>query len=41
VVRLMTDLVASSRCTLLMVTHSLHLASLLGRRVHLTGGRIA
>jgi putative ABC transport system ATP-binding protein len=41
VVRLMTDLVASSRCSLLMVTHSQHLASLLGRRVHLTGGRIA
>jgi putative ABC transport system ATP-binding protein len=41
VVRLMTDLVARTGCSLLMVTHSLHLASLLGRRVHLTGGRIA
>ncbi len=41
VVRLMTDLVASTGCSLLMVTHSLRLASLLGRRVHLTGGRIA
>jgi putative ABC transport system ATP-binding protein len=41
VVTLMTDLVARSRCSLLMVTHSLRLAGLLGRRVHLTGGRIA
>ena len=41
VVTLMTDLVARTRCSLLMVTHSLRLAGLLGRRVHLTGGRIA
>jgi putative ABC transport system ATP-binding protein len=41
VVTLMTDLVARTGCGLLMVTHSLHLASLLRRRVHLTGGRIA
>jgi putative ABC transport system ATP-binding protein len=41
VVKLMTDLVARTGCSLLMVTHSLHLASLLRRRVHLTGGRIA
>src|SRR5262249_2131369 len=41
VVTLMTDLVARSCCSLLVVTHSLRLAGLLGRRVHLTGGRIA
>jgi putative ABC transport system ATP-binding protein len=40
VIRLMTDLVARSGCGLLMVTHSLRLAALLDRRVHLTGGRI-
>ncbi len=41
VVTLMKELVARSHCSLLMVTHSLRLAGLLGRRVHLTGGRIA
>lgn len=41
VVTLMQELVARSRCGLLMVTHSLRLAGLLGRRIHLTGGRIA
>lgn len=41
VVRLMTDLVARTGCSLLMVTHSLRLAGLLGRRVHLSGGRIS
>jgi putative ABC transport system ATP-binding protein len=40
VVRLMTDLVTRSGCGLLMVTHSMRLASLFDRRVHLTGGRI-
>jgi putative ABC transport system ATP-binding protein len=40
VVKLMTDLVARTGCGLLMVTHSLRLASLFDRRVHLTGGRI-
>jgi putative ABC transport system ATP-binding protein len=40
VIRLMTDLVSRSGCGLLMVTHSLRLAALLDRRVHLTGGRI-
>jgi putative ABC transport system ATP-binding protein len=41
VVTLMTDLIARTGCSLLMVTHSLRLAGLLGRRVHLTNGRIA
>jgi putative ABC transport system ATP-binding protein len=41
VVKLMADLVARSGCGLLMVTHSLRLAALFDRRVHLTGGRIA
>jgi putative ABC transport system ATP-binding protein len=41
VVMLMTELVAHTGCSLLMVTHSLRLAGLLGRRVHLTSGRIA
>ncbi|MDQ8731845.1 ABC transporter ATP-binding protein [Bradyrhizobium sp. LHD-71] len=41
VVQLMTDLVKASGCSLLMVTHSMRLASLLDRRTHLTGGRIA
>jgi putative ABC transport system ATP-binding protein len=41
VVTLMTELVARTGCSLLMVTHSPRLAGLLGRRVHLTGGRIA
>ena len=41
VVTLMTELVAHTGCSLLMVTHSLRLAGLLGRRVHLTNGRIA
>jgi putative ABC transport system ATP-binding protein len=40
VVKLMTDLVARTGCGLLMVTHSLRLAGLFDRRVHLTGGRI-
>ncbi len=40
VVKLMTDLVARTGCALLMVTHSTRLASLLDRRVHLTGGRL-
>lgn len=41
VVRLMHDLVSRTGCGLLMVTHSLRLAALLDRRVHLTAGRIA
>ncbi len=41
VVRLMHDLVARTGCGLLMVTHSLRLAALLDRRVHLTGGRLS
>jgi putative ABC transport system ATP-binding protein len=40
VVKLMTDLVALTGCGLLMVTHSMRLAGLLDRRVHLTGGRL-
>ena len=40
VVKLMTDLVARTGCGLLMVTHSTRLASLLDRRVHLTGGHL-
>jgi putative ABC transport system ATP-binding protein len=40
VVKLMTDLVRRSGCGLLMVTHSMRLAALLDRRVHLTGGRL-
>jgi putative ABC transport system ATP-binding protein len=40
VVRLMCDLVGRTGCGLLMVTHSLKLAGLLGRRVHLTAGRL-
>jgi putative ABC transport system ATP-binding protein len=40
VVKLMTDLVRRSGCGLLMVTHSMRLAPLLDRRVHLTGGRL-
>jgi putative ABC transport system ATP-binding protein len=40
VVRLLHDLVARSGCGLLMVTHSLRLAALLGRRVHLTAGHL-
>jgi putative ABC transport system ATP-binding protein len=40
VVRLLRDLVARSGCGLLMVTHSVRLASLLDRRVHLTSGRL-
>lgn len=40
VVRLLRDLVARSGCALLMVTHSLHLAGLLGRRLHLTAGHL-
>jgi len=41
VVRLMHDLVSRTGCGLLMVTHSLRLAGLLDRRVHLTAGRLA
>jgi len=41
VVRLMHDLVSRTGCGLLMVTHSLRLAGLLDRRVHLTGGRLS
>jgi putative ABC transport system ATP-binding protein len=41
VVRLMRDLVARTGCSLLMVTHSLRLAELLDRRVHLTAGHLA
>ncbi len=40
VVRLMRDLVVRSGCGLLMVTHSMRLAALLDRRVHLTAGRL-
>ena len=40
VVKLMTDLVARTGCSLLMVTHSTRLAGLLDRRVHLTGGHL-
>jgi putative ABC transport system ATP-binding protein len=40
VVRLMRDLVVRSGCGLLMVTHSIRLAALLDRRVHLTAGRL-
>ena len=40
VVRLMHDLVARSGCGLLMVTHSIRLAQMLDRRVHLTAGRL-
>lgn len=40
VVTLMTGLVRHTGCALLMVTHSTHLASLLDRRVHLTGGQL-
>ncbi len=41
VVRLMHELVARTGCGLLMVTHSLRLAALLDRRVHLSAGRLA
>jgi putative ABC transport system ATP-binding protein len=40
VVRLMHDLVARTGCGLLMVTHSMRLAGLLDRRVHLTAGHL-
>ena len=40
VVRLMHDLVTRTGCGLLMVTHSLRLAGLLDRRLHLTEGRL-
>jgi putative ABC transport system ATP-binding protein len=40
VVRLLHDLVLRSGCALLMDTHSLQLAGLLDRRVHLTSGRL-
>ena len=41
VVRLLHELVTRTGCGLLMVTHSLHLAGLLDRRIHLTGGRLS
>ena len=41
VVRLMHELVARTGCGLLMVTHSLRLAGLLDRTVHLTAGRLS
>ncbi len=41
VVRLMHDLVAHTGCGLLMVTHSMRLAALLDRVVHLTAGRLS
>jgi putative ABC transport system ATP-binding protein len=41
VVRLMHDLVARTGCGLLMVTHSMRLAALLDRVVHLTAGRLS
>jgi len=41
VVGLLRDLVARSGCGLLMVTHSLRLAGMLDRRLHLSGGRLA
>ena len=41
VVRLLHELVARTGCGLLMVTHSLRLAALLDRRIHLTAGRLA
>src|SRR5258708_38553137 len=41
VVRLMHDLVARTGCGLLMVTHSMRLAGLLGRVVHLAAGRLS
>ena len=40
VIALMLSLVAESGAALLMVTHSQRLAARLGRRIHLTGGRI-
>ncbi|WP_081174972.1 ABC transporter ATP-binding protein [Rhizobium rhizosphaerae] len=40
VIALMLSLVAESGAALLMVTHSQRLAERLGRRIHLTGGRI-
>jgi putative ABC transport system ATP-binding protein len=40
VVKLMTGLVARTGCGLLMVTHSMRLANLFDRRVHLERGRI-
>jgi putative ABC transport system ATP-binding protein len=40
VVKLMTALVARTGCGLLMVTHSMRLADLFDRRVHLERGRI-
>ena len=40
VVRLARDLVAHTGCAMLMVTHSMRLAELLDRRVHLTAGRL-
>lgn len=40
VVGLMHDLVARTGCSLLMVTHSMRLAGLFDRRVHLTAGRL-
>jgi putative ABC transport system ATP-binding protein len=40
VVRLLRDLVAGTGCGLLMVTHSLRLAALLDRRLHLSAGRL-
>jgi len=40
VVHLIRDLVARSGCGLLMVTHSVRLAAVLDRRLHLSGGRL-
>lgn len=40
VVKLMTGLVARTGCGLLMVTHSMRLAGLFDRRVHLERGRV-
>ncbi|MBK0400686.1 ABC transporter ATP-binding protein [Limibaculum sp. M0105] len=41
VVRVIRDLVRESGAACLMVTHSTHLAGMLDRRLHLTGGHIA
>ncbi|MEM7303126.1 MAG: ABC transporter ATP-binding protein [Pseudomonadota bacterium] len=40
IVALLAELVAETQAGLLMVTHSMRLASQLGRRVHLTSGRV-
>lgn len=40
VVRLLRDLIASCGCSLLMVTHSLRLASVMDRRMHLASGEL-